>query len=32
MPGVIDPYDFLIIYLFELRKTEKRKRNLSKKK
>ena len=32
MPGVIDPYDLLAVYLFELREIEKNKRNPSKKK
>ena len=32
MPGVIDPWDLLLFYFFELRKTEKNKRNPSKKK
>ncbi|MBA7514003.1 hypothetical protein ES705_06021 [subsurface metagenome] len=32
MPGVIDLWDLLLVYLFELRKTEKSKRNPSKKK
>ena len=30
MPGVIDLWDLLPIYLFEIRNTEKRKRNPSK--
>ena len=32
MPGVIDPYDLLFAYFFELRNAEKSKRNPSKKK
>ena len=32
MPGVIDPWDILFVYFFELRNTEKSKRNPSEKK
>ena len=32
MPGVIDPWDLLVVYLFELRNAEKSKSKPSKKK